>query len=124
MRSLAAVVIILLAGWQSLPAQDVTDPREMFDFGVDFFLSEDYEEAVYYFLKLVDLYPDNANFNWKVGETYLRIPGQEQKAIPYLEKAVKKTSLKYKPRSFEEKNAPHHAMFYLGNAYRIIHLYH
>lgn len=120
MRSLATVVFILVAGWQTLPAQEeVSDPEEMFDFGIDFFLSEEYEEAVYYFRQLVDLYPDNANFNWKVGETYLKIPGQEQKAIPYLKKAVENTTLKYKPRSFDEKKAPYHALFYLGNAYRI-----
>jgi hypothetical protein len=51
--------------------------------------------------------------------TYMQIPGQEFKAIPYLEKAITKTSIKYKKRSFKEKNAPHHAYFRLGNAYRI-----
>ena len=42
-------------------------------------------------------------------------------AIPYLEKAIKKTVEKnrYKTKSFDEKNAPLHAYFYLGNAYRI-----
>ena len=50
--------------------------------------------------------------------TYLQIPGQEFLAIPYLEKAITKTSIKYKKRKFKEKNAPHYAYFMLGNAYR------
>ncbi len=49
----------------------------------------------------------------------MNIPGQEYKAIPYLEKAVTSTTLKYKKRSFKEKKAPHYAYFSLGNAYRI-----
>jgi hypothetical protein len=90
----------------------------LFSEGEYFFLSEEYEEALYYYRQLVQAFPDNANFNWKAGNTYLQIPGQEFLAIPYLEKAVARTSLKYKKRKFKEKNAPHHAWFRLGNAYR------
>ena len=100
-------------------AQEDSDPEEMFSEGEFFYLSEDYEEALYYYLKLVQTDPDNANFNFKVGDTYLHIPGREYMAIPYLKKAVGNTTLKYKKRSFKEKKAPHYAWFSLGNAYRI-----
>ncbi len=95
--------------------------KEYFDEGEFFFNRGDYEEAVYNFLKLLDYQSDNANFNFKIGESYLNIPGKETKAIPYFEKAIKSTveKNKYKKRSFEETNAPLHAYFYLGNAYRI-----
>ncbi|MBL7111503.1 MAG: PD40 domain-containing protein [Bacteroidales bacterium] len=99
-------------------SQLITDPEELFTEGEFFFLAEDYREAIFYYLQLVEKYPDNANFNYKAGMTYLQIPGQEHFAIPYLEKAVTSTSLKYKKRSFGETRAPHHAYFYLGNAYR------
>lgn len=99
-------------------SQLITDPEELFTEGEFFFLAEDYREAIYYFTQLVEKFPDNSNFNWKAGMTYLMIPGQEHFAIPYLEKAVLNTSLKYKKRSFRETRAPHHAFFYLGNAYR------
>jgi len=49
----------------------------------------------------------------------MQIPGQEQLAIPYLEKAIEKTTIKYKKRSFREKNAPHRAYYDLGDAYRM-----
>ncbi|MFC2081179.1 hypothetical protein ACFLR8_03115 [Bacteroidota bacterium] len=103
---------------QSLFSQN-SDPEELFSEGEFFFLSEEYEEALYYYLQLVEQFPDHANFNFKVGNTYLEIPGQEYKAIPYLEKAITNTSIKYKKRSFKEKKAPHYAYFSLGNAYRI-----
>ena len=103
---------------QLLQAQDITDPQELFSEGEFFFFAEEYEEALYYYLQLAEQYPDHANFNFKVGDTYLNIPGREYMAIPYLEKAITSTSIKYRKRSFKEKKAPHHAWFSLGNAYR------
>ncbi len=104
---------------QSTVAQVITDPQELFSEGEFFYLAEEYEEALYYYLQLVEHYPDHSNYNFKAGDTYLNIPGQEYKAIPYLEKAITNTSIKYKKRSFKETNAPHYAYFSLGNAYRI-----
>jgi hypothetical protein len=109
---------LLLFG-PSSAAQVITDPEELFSEGEFFYLSEDYEEALYYYLQLQEKYPDNANFNFKVGDTYLNIPGREYMAIPYLEQAITSTTLKYKKKSFKEKQAPHYAYFSLGNAYRI-----
>ncbi len=116
-RNLVISTVLILLN-HTLFAQAVTDSEEMFSEGEYFFLSEEYEEALYYYLQLVGVYPDHANFNWKAGNTYLQIPGQEFLAIPYLKKAITKTSIKYKKRKFKEKNAPHHAYFRLGNAYR------
>lgn len=116
-RNLVISIVLILLN-HTLFAQAVTDPEELFSEGEYFFLSEEYEEALYYYLQLVEVFPDHANFNWKAGNTYLQIPGQEFMAIPYLEKAITKTSIKYKKRKFKEKNAPHHAYFMLGNAYR------
>jgi len=95
--------------------------KEYFNEGLYFFNKKEYNEALYFFLKLLEYQPDNAHFNFKVGETYLNIPGKEIKAIPYLEKAIKNLvpKNKYKDKSFEESNAPLHALYYLGNAYRI-----
>ncbi len=95
--------------------------KEYFDDGEYFFHREDYEEAVFYYLKLLEYQPDNANYNFKIGECYLNIPGREALAVPYFEKAVTNITEKnkYKKRSFEEDKAPLHAWFYLGNAYRI-----
>lgn len=104
-----------------LSAQNKLTKEELFDEGEYFFWREDYKEALFYYLQLVKKEPDNSNFNFKVGECYLNIPDEETRAIPYFEKAVKNIVKKqdYKRKSFDEKNAPLHAYFYLGNAYRI-----
>ena len=113
---------LLLQVMPALPQMtESPDYKEFFEEGEYFFNRNDFKEAVYYFLKLMDYQPDNASFNFKIGECYLNIPGQETLAIPYLEKAIKHLTEKnkYKKRSFDETNAPLHALFYLGNAYRI-----
>lgn len=104
-----------------LPFSDAQEenPEDIFNDAEYFFATGEYQEAVYLFNKLVTLKPDHPNFNFWLGMSYLNIPGQEVNAIPFFEKAVLKTSLKSKPKEYKEYYAPHHAYFYLGNAYRI-----
>jgi tetratricopeptide (TPR) repeat protein len=102
-------------------AQQEYTSEELFNEGQYFFQRQDYKEAVFFFKQLAEKVPANNNYNFKVGECYLNIPGQEQLAIPYLEKASKKVVPKkeYDSRNFNERSAPLHALFYLGNAYRM-----
>ncbi len=95
------------------------DIETIFDDAEFFFATEEYEEALYLFQQLVRENPENANFRFRLGMTYLNIPGKETKSIPHLQKATENITLKYKQRSLSEKQAPHHTWFYLGNAYRI-----
>ena len=48
--------------------------------------------AVKNFLDLQELDPQNSHINYKVGRTYLLLNGKKSEAVPYLEKAVVKTS--------------------------------
>lgn len=100
-------------------AQEEIDPDEIYDDAEFFFDTGEYEEALYLFRQLGKDFPDNANIQFRIGMSYLNIPGSETEAIPHLEKAVQNTTLKYKEADFDEKKAPHHAWFYLGRAYRI-----
>lgn len=102
-----------------LHCQPPTDVYQQFDDAEFFYSTEEYEEALYLFQQLYRDYPENHNLNFKIGMCYLNIPGQERNAIKYFEKAVDNTTLKYKEHDFTIKKAPHHAWFYLGNAYRI-----
>jgi len=105
----------------SLSGQSYSEMTEFFEDAQYFFNRGEYEEAAYYYMKLVNKDPDNCNFNYKLGETYLNIPGKEPLAIPYFEKSLKylKPKNSYEKKSFGERGAPVHALFYLGNAYRI-----
>jgi tetratricopeptide (TPR) repeat protein len=85
-----------------------------------FFLNEDYEEALYSYNTLYKRgNTDNANINYRIGQCYLNIPGEKNKAIEYLLKATSNVSSKYQEGIFKETKAPFDSWFFLGNAYRI-----
>jgi len=114
MRTLLLVIlftpiVILVNG------QNSEEIKELFDEGKFFFARGDYKEAAYYLRKLVDNKPENAHFNFMLGECYMNIPGEEALAIPFFEKATQQTVAKnkYRGKEFEESNAPLHAWFYL-----------
>jgi len=81
------------------------------------FLNEEYEEALRIFKDLVQNDPDNANFNYRIGQCYQLLPFEAGRSIPYLEKAVKNLTYEYNEGSYKETQAPIAALFYLGNAY-------
>ena len=119
MKKYYILFVIFLLPLLSLYSQPQLDNEKQFDDAEFFFATEEYKEALYLFKQLLNTYPENANINFRTGMTYLNIEGYEKNALGYLLKAVKNTSLKYKPKRFDVKEAPHHAWFYLGNAYRI-----
>ncbi|MBN1184763.1 MAG: PD40 domain-containing protein [Bacteroidales bacterium] len=119
MRNVYLLIVGLFILSGSLCAQTLSERMELFDDGTFFYESEDYKEAIHYFIKLYDTDPENGNICFLVGMCYLNIPGEESLAIPYLEKAITKISYTYSKSTFQEVRAPLHAMFYLGNAYRI-----
>jgi outer membrane protein OmpA-like peptidoglycan-associated protein len=121
MKKLAISFLLFfsISGFFQLKAQKDLVRENFFD--AEFFLSEeDYKEALYSFQKVYNAgYQENANINYRIGICYLNLPGQKDKAIPYLEKAVKNISDNYKEGSFTEVSAPVDAWLFLGNAYRI-----
>jgi hypothetical protein len=98
---------------------ELNQQKEYFDDAEFFYGSEEYREALYNFLKLYEQMPDNCNINYRIGMCYINIPGEEQKSIPYFEQAITNMSEKYEKSELSETQAPLHALFYLGNAYRI-----
>ncbi len=120
MRRILYILGILFFSFNLANAQkDQDDIDDLFDDAEYFFSTGEYEEALFLFLKITKRQPDNANYNFRTGMTYLNIRGQESKAIEYLEKAVMNITMKYRPKDLDENKAPHHAWFYLGNAYRM-----
>jgi len=98
----------------------IASEKETFDDAEYFIAQEDYNEALSSYLKLYKRgFKDNANINYRIGICYLNSTSEKDKAISYLEKAVKKVSEKYAEGSIKEVNAPLDAYLFLGNAYRI-----
>jgi len=100
-------------------SQEQDDLDAAVEDGDFFFLDEDYQEALFYYLKLVGTDRMNENIQYRIGQCYLNIPGEEHNAIPFLEKAIENTTGKYRERSSssEETSAPVHAYFFLARAY-------
>jgi outer membrane protein OmpA-like peptidoglycan-associated protein/tetratricopeptide (TPR) repeat protein len=113
------LILVLFSGFFQLKAQK--DPIKEDFFDAEFFLlQEEYKEALYSYQSVYNTgYQENANINYRIGICYLNFRGHKEKAIPYLEKAVKHISTNYKEGNFTETTAPADAWLYLGNAYRI-----
>ncbi|MBN2213312.1 MAG: OmpA family protein [Bacteroidales bacterium] len=94
-------------------------PDELYEEGTEFIIAEEFEEALPYFLQLLEKGYHNASIHYQTGQCYLFIPGQKEKSIQYLETAVKKASHNFTGRSPDEDRAPLDALYLLGMAYRI-----
>jgi tetratricopeptide (TPR) repeat protein len=119
MKKVIFLLIFLLAIVIKPYAQQEADPKITFLEAESFFLFEEYKEALPSYLKLLKLYPNNDNLNYRIGICYLNNPFEKGKSIDYLEKAVKNITRDYKENNFKETKAPQDAYFYLGNAYRV-----
>ena len=112
-----SLTLILIA--TSAIAQ-VESLKENFNDAEYFFAKEDYTEALSSYLKVYkNGYKENANINYKIGICYLYSNADRDKAVQFLETAVKSISDKYKEGSLKEINAPVDAYLFMGNAYRI-----
>lgn len=100
-------------------AQSKGDYRELFTQGNLLILEENYPLALKYFLDAYKIDSANANINYKVGYCYLQSATEKNKALYYLNKAVKDVSHNYTDMEPREKKAPEIAYYYLGVAYRL-----
>ena len=98
-------------------SQSPSETKNIFAQAESYYLYEEYELANQLYLLLET--PDNLNIKYKIGTCYINIPGEKEKAIPYLVEAVKSASYDAKPSSFKEKRAPLDVYFYLAKAYMI-----
>ncbi|HHJ09658.1 MAG TPA: tetratricopeptide repeat protein [Bacteroidetes bacterium] len=111
------VLTLFLFSLLSAYSQYSKEVKRAFMDGEYFLALESYPDALEGYKKVYKVDPENANINYRMGICYLNIPGQKEKAIPYLEKAVKKTTDKYKEGNVKENKAPQDAFFFLGTAY-------
>ncbi len=98
-------------------AQSNSEKKKIFLKAESYNLFEEYELANPLYL-LLDR-SDNFNIRYKIGNCYLHIEGEKEKAIPYLEDAVKNFSYESKTASYREKRAPLDAYFALAKAYMV-----
>jgi hypothetical protein len=109
------ITLLLLSA--AATAQSNIEMKKIFAEAESCNLFEEYELANPLYLLLDS--PENFNIQYKIGTCYLNIPGEKEKAIPYLESAIKHSNYDAKINSFKEKRAPLDAYFFLAKAYMI-----
>ncbi len=112
------ITAILFGLFNPAEAQIYLSDKDIYDDAEEYRDAEEFVEALplYLLLEKKDLL--NANISYKIGQCYLNIRGKKDKAIPYLESAVKNVSSDF-DESFYETRAPLKALLLLGVAYRI-----
>lgn len=110
-------IAALMVLTSTVSAQSAKELREIFAQAESYYLYEEYELANQLYIIMEN--PENLNLSYKIGTCYLNIPDEKEKAIPYLEAAVKDAAWDSKTGSFKEKRAPLDAWFYLARAYMI-----
>jgi len=78
-----------------------------------------YQKSLIVADKLLELDPENANYNYRKGYALLNAVGGYKEAIPYLETAIKKSSKLYDVFSAKEENSSVDSYFYLGRCYHL-----
>jgi len=115
---LLTILLMLLVSSKLFPQARIENKLTFYD-AESWVLFEDYKEAIQLYLRLNKFYPNNANFKYRIGQCYINIPGEKEKAVSFLEDAVKNINPKYKEGRYKETGAPYDALYYLANAYRI-----
>ncbi|MBN1599602.1 MAG: PD40 domain-containing protein [Bacteroidales bacterium] len=111
-------IFIVLTYFHIIASGQATgDPREDFLFGEFYIEQQQYTKALPFYLSALEAYPDNSNFNYRVGQCYSTMIGQQHLALPYLEKSVKDINENYVPGKFKNTGAPIEAWLFLGDAY-------
>ncbi|TVR75275.1 MAG: hypothetical protein EA408_00685, partial [Marinilabiliales bacterium] len=100
-------------------SQLYTGRQEMFLEAEAFHLFQEYNEALPLYLELLKEDPDNAFLSYRAGSCYLNIPGEKERSIEYLEKAVTAIDSRDRRPTFRTREAPLDAIFLLGQAYHI-----
>ena len=77
-RNLVFLIVLFLPN-HTLFSQAVTDPEELFSEGEYFFLSEDYEEALYYYRQLLEVFPDQCQLQFQGRDD---LPANTRTGIP------------------------------------------
>ena len=118
-RTLSIALALLVLNVSNIFSQSRFEIKNNFYEAESWLLYEAYRDALPLYQSLLRYNPSNANYKYRIGQCYLNISGEKDKAIRYLEEAVQDINPKYNEGSFRENGAPQDALYYLANAYRI-----
>lgn len=113
------VAVVIIAG--GLSSQLFTQPNDkakhIYNEAERYEAIDDYAKALPLYKELVAQYPENENYNFKLG-LVLAETNDHEDPIPYLEKACLNVNKKYKS-NYKQTAAPPIALFYLAKEYHL-----
>jgi len=92
--------------------------NQKFDLGANLYFDKIYIDALYIWEILLEEDPKNANILYKIGQCYIAL-NQEEKALPFFERAQYAVQKNYNPSSYLERNAPPEVLYYLAKSNHI-----
>ena len=118
-RTIVSICILFFINISLGVAQKESYYKRVFVDAEYYVLYEEYRDALPLYKELYKAGRNNANINYRIGQCYLNIPGEKEKAILFLQKAITDINPAYKEGYFTETGAPRQAFLFLGNAYRV-----
>lgn len=121
--------IILLLSVQTLTAQmsserlerliETGSTRDLVQASTDFLIQGNWYQASLVADKLVQMEPDNSNFNYRKGRAMLSLTSNPNLALPYLIKGASSTRKNYDAQSPNEKSSPYDVYYFLAKCYHL-----
>jgi hypothetical protein len=100
-------------------AQDIKSLQDTFIEAEYFFVQDDYQDALPYYLQIFEKLPDNANIAYRIGVCYMNTEGKKNLSIEYLEKASRNIAAKHREGTITQVSASYDVLFDLAKAYLV-----
>lgn len=94
--------------------------KELVDQNTELMIQGNHYHAMLLANKLVEMDPDNANFNYRKGRSMLALGHTPESVLPVLLKGATQTTRVYNSASHTERNAPNDAFYWLAKCYHLV----
>ena len=95
-RTIVSICILFFINISLGVAQKESYYKRVFVDAEYYVLYEEYRDALPLYKELYKAGRNNANINYRIGQCYLNIPGEKEKAILFLQKAITDINPAYK----------------------------
>lgn len=120
MRTIHFFIVLLFINISTGHSQEAGDTyRQKLTEGNYLVLEGNYPRALSNYLEAYNKDSSSCNLNYKIGYCYLKSSSQKSAALPYLKKAIERTTNKYDEHDIFINKAPIEAHLYLGKAYHL-----
>lgn len=111
------ILVFAFISLADITGQATGDLREDYLFGEYYLSMAEFDNAIPFLQACVAKDQENSRYNYLLGKCYANLLGQQEKALPYLEVAVKNIDDHYVEGKHTRAGAPPEAWLLLGEAY-------